>query len=238
MTETEWLACADPKRMLDALRPYSSERKMRLFLCACARRLWPLLTIEEVRSGVEVAEQYADGRAAVGELDAARIRARDAHWREWMSMEGAGAGAPRTEEQRGVLYTLARVHIAAYAAARGDQLHYYNLRLASPGLAAMIAPDEECHRCHLIRDLYCPIRTPVVQSRWLTWNDGAVPRIATAIYESRNLPAGTLDNPSLTVLADALEDGGCDNADILAHCRNGGEHVRGCWVVDLLLGKS
>ena len=42
----------------------------------------------------------------------------------------------------------------------------------------------------------------------------------------------------LPVLADALQDAGCDNADILTHCRSGGEHVRGCWVLDLLLGKS
>jgi hypothetical protein len=39
-------------------------------------------------------------------------------------------------------------------------------------------------------------------------------------------------------LADALEDCGCDNAEILGHCRSGGEHVQGCWVVDLVLGKE
>jgi hypothetical protein len=40
------------------------------------------------------------------------------------------------------------------------------------------------------------------------------------------------------ILADALEDAGCDNADILNHCRGPGPHVRGCWVIDLLLGKE
>ena len=42
----------------------------------------------------------------------------------------------------------------------------------------------------------------------------------------------------MPILADALEDAGCTNQDILNHCRGGGEHVRGCWVVDLLLGKE
>ena len=42
----------------------------------------------------------------------------------------------------------------------------------------------------------------------------------------------------LLILADALEDAGCDNADLLDHCRRPGEHVRGCWVVDALLGKG
>jgi hypothetical protein len=65
-----------------------------------------------------------------------------------------------------------------------------------------------------------------------------VVRLAQAAYEERQMPAGTLDNTRLAVLADALEEAGCDNADILAHCRSGGEHVRGCWVVDLILGKS
>ena len=62
--------------------------------------------------------------------------------------------------------------------------------------------------------------------------------MATAAYEVRTLPAGTLDPDRLAILADALEDAGCTNADVLDHCRGAGPHVRGCWVVDLLLGKS
>ena len=51
------------------------------------------------------------------------------------------------------------------------------------------------------------------------------------MYESRNFAR-------MPTLADALEEAGCTNADILAHCRQPGEHVRGCWVLDLLLGKG
>jgi hypothetical protein len=61
---------------------------------------------------------------------------------------------------------------------------------------------------------------------------------AVACYQERELPSGHLDVTRLAVLADALEDAGCDNGDILQHCRGDGPHVRGCWVVDLLLGKE
>jgi hypothetical protein len=66
---------------------------------------------------------------------------------------------------------------------------------------------------------------------WAAWNDGTIPKLAQAIYEERAFDR-------LPILADALEEAGCDNADILAHCRQPGPHVRGCWVVDLLVGKE
>jgi hypothetical protein len=66
---------------------------------------------------------------------------------------------------------------------------------------------------------------------WLTWNDGTVPKLAQVIYDDRRFS-------DLPILADALEEAGCDDDAIVAHCRGGGEHVRGCWVVDLLLGKK
>jgi hypothetical protein len=66
---------------------------------------------------------------------------------------------------------------------------------------------------------------------WLAWNDGTVVKLAQGIYDDRAFDR-------LPVLADALEEAGCDDADILDHCRRPGEHVRGCWVVDLLLGKK
>jgi hypothetical protein len=65
-----------------------------------------------------------------------------------------------------------------------------------------------------------------------------VPKLARAAYNDRHLPAGTLDATRLAVLADALEEAGCDSADILGHLRGSGPHVRGCWVIDLLLRKE
>ena len=70
----------------------------------------------------------------------------------------------------------------------------------------------------------------------LTFEDVTIRKLAESIYDDRELPSGHLNN--LPILADALEDAGCDNHDILSHCRGPGPHVRGCWVVDLILGKE
>jgi hypothetical protein len=70
------------------------------------------------------------------------------------------------------------------------------------------------------------------------WQTPQVVALAQAAYEQRGLPAGTLDVARLAVLADALEEAGCDQADLLDHLRGPGPHVRGCWAVDLLLGKG
>jgi hypothetical protein len=84
----------------------------------------------------------------------------------------------------------------------------------------------------LIREMFGNPFSPAAGiMAFLSWNDGTVPKLAQTIYDGRAFDR-------LPLLADALEDAGCDDADILSHCRTPGEHVRGCWVVDLLLGKS
>lgn len=76
-----------------------------------------------------------------------------------------------------------------------------------------------------------PFRRAKAVRTWLTWNDATVTKIAQSIYDERRFE-------DLPILADALEDAGCDNEEILRHCREPGEHARGCWVIDLLLGKN
>src|SRR5262249_31770929 len=76
-----------------------------------------------------------------------------------------------------------------------------------------------------------PFRPAAVPAAWLAWRDGTIPRLAQAGYHDR-----AFDH--LPILADALEAAGCADTDILNHCRGPGPHVRGCWVVDLLLGKG
>ena len=84
----------------------------------------------------------------------------------------------------------------------------------------------------IVRDIFgnpfCPV---IVDPTWLARQEAAVARIAQTIYDERRFA-------DMPILADALEEAGCTDADILNHCRQPGEHVRGCWVVDLLLGKS
>ena len=95
-----------------------------------------------------------------------------------------------------------------------------------------IAQPEPNAQCQLLRDIFGnPFQVQVISSSWLASADGTIPRIAEAVYEMRAFE-------QLPILADALEDLGCDNADILNHCRSSGPHVRGCWVLDLLLEKE
>jgi hypothetical protein len=78
-----------------------------------------------------------------------------------------------------------------------------------------------------------PFRPVTLAPGWLT---PQVVALAQAANDQRGLPTGTLDVPRLAVLADALEDAGCTDADLLNHLRGPGPHYRGCWVVDLILG--
>jgi hypothetical protein len=93
--------------------------------------------------------------------------------------------------------------------------------------------------CARIHDIFGnPFRAATLSPAVLAWNDGLVVRLAQSAYDERQLPEGTLDNGRLAILADALEEAGCTVADILGHLRSPGPHVRGCWPVDLVLGKS
>jgi hypothetical protein len=74
-------------------------------------------------------------------------------------------------------------------------------------------------------------RPATIDPVWLTWHDGLLVSMARKMYDSR-------DFTDMPVLADALEEAGCTNQDILNHCRQSGVHVRGCWVVDLLVGRK
>ncbi len=91
---------------------------------------------------------------------------------------------------------------------------------------------EDLSSIALLQDVFGnPFRPVAINPAWLTWNDATVQKIAKALYDERAFDR-------MPILADALEEAGCTNADILAHCRQPKEHVRGCWVVDMLLGKE
>jgi hypothetical protein len=93
-----------------------------------------------------------------------------------------------------------------------------------------LAPEEEfAAQADLLREIFGnPFRPVTFSPQWRT--DTAV-SLARTMYESRDFSA-------MPILADALQDAGCDSAEILDHCRGPGPHVRGCWVVDLVLGKE
>ena len=86
-------------------------------------------------------------------------------------------------------------------------------------------------QCDLLRDIFNPFFRDPVNSNWLTWNNATIPKLAQTIYDDRRYDI-------MPILGDALEDAGCTDSQILDHCRGAGPHVRGCWVVDLILGKE
>jgi hypothetical protein len=84
----------------------------------------------------------------------------------------------------------------------------------------------------LLRDIFAnPFRPVALDPGYLAWSGGSIPKLAQSIYEDRAFDR-------LPILADALLDAGCDDEELMGHCRSDGPHVRGCWGIDLILGKE
>jgi hypothetical protein len=244
MTAAEWEICWNPRAMLGSLPRRASGRKLRLFACACVRRVWHLLPDARSQMAVEVVERFADDAATAEDVAAA--------WAAAAAAVGDDPGGTAT------LNALANAAMAAESAAGADARAIARdascwAVLAAAWFAATQIPDgshkpwgngrartaAEKTQCHLLHDLFGnPFISTTFDPRWRTWNDHTVVRLAAAAYDHRELPSGLLDNARLAILADALEEAGCTDPAILQHLRAGGEHVRGCHVLDALLGKS
>jgi hypothetical protein len=83
----------------------------------------------------------------------------------------------------------------------------------------------------LLRDIFAPFHSGLFDPSWRAWNGAALVNLAQTIYEERAFDR-------LPILADALEDAGCTNQELIAHCRGTGPHYRGCWAVDAVLAKG
>src|SRR5262249_48028181 len=108
-------------------------------------------------------------------------------------------------------------------------------RLSAVALADSTRPDRRRQRARqaaLLREIFGnPFRPVVIDPLWLSANDSAALDLARMIDETGNFHA-------MPILADALEEAGCADSDVLWHCRHGNNHVRGCWLLDVLLGKA
>jgi hypothetical protein len=239
MTAAEWLACTDPRRMLALLHGKASERSLRLFACACCRRMWDWLSEARSRQAVEMAERYADGEVDGVELYGTSRLAENAAEMLMASAVTAGEEAQANAAFAALHVTLGGDEMADYASSNASSAAFH-AATANNALSAADARDtESLMQTHILRDIFSiPFRTVTISPFWLRWNDAAVVRLAQAAYDNRILPTGTLDNTRLAILADALEEAGCTDEQILTHLRSGGEHYRGCWGLDTLLGKS
>lgn len=248
MTEAEWLACTDPQPMLEFLRRKASDRKVRLFAVACCRRIWSSLEHEEFRDAVRKAESFADGLADRAEMLQAHEKAR-AIFPKLHDGKDNGPGAALTASSfpappKSLLERIADAFDPPWwedELDKGDPLGpaLVTARRAAQAAAhlqgqrnvldapATIAEHRE--QTALVHCLFGnPFRPPPVCAAWLTRE---VRALADGVYAEHAFDR-------MPLLADALEASGCTNAEMIEHCRSGREHARGCWVVDLLLGKE
>ena len=215
MTEIEWESSTDPAPMLQFVRGKASDRKLRLFAAAAFGRLTALLPDPRQRRGIEVLEELAEGTVT---LDACRGIA-----------YAVRHAIPPDEWTPGLPPPTVHSHYTAL-------MLFREFRSSSIGLHAVHAADgladgagERHDQARLMRCIFGnPFRSKTVDVRWL---DPAVVSLARAIYEGRAFDR-------LPILAEALEANKCDDSDVLTHCRGEGPHIRGCWVIDALLGKT
>jgi hypothetical protein len=267
MTEAEWLTCANPQQMLEFLSGKVSDRKLRLFACACCRRLWDFLT-KACGKAVQAAEDYSEGLLGWEKLEQLGRRARQesGFGQRWSGLQdklkAIASGA--------ACYTT----LGAGIAAAGAACHAAGA-LTVLGLEAVGATDEVMiigmweerlrvrwlHRAHgkaakareRVREarvtearedawwsarqeqaelLRCIVGNPFrLDTLPLSWRTQETVALAQDIFDRRQFE-------ELPILADALEEVGCTDPEILSHLRGPGPHVRGCWVLDLLLGKE
>ena len=220
MTEQEWLACTHSGSMLLFLENRRSYRKFRLFAVACCRRIWPLMPEQRSRQIVEVAERDADDVADPEELvevlDAAPVDL------EGIDATEAAAYAAVCDDVQS-----AAGLSADYAAAAADEVSFSPLPRKITWGTGGIA--ERAAQAELLRCIFGnPFRPLTLNPSWVT---PTVTGLVETIYQERAFDL-------LPILADALEEAGCDNSDILHHCRGNTSHARGCWVVDLLLARN
>jgi hypothetical protein len=224
MTEADWLVCPHPEPMLLFLGARLSRRKQVLLTCGSfylhrktddSEYPWEL-------QAREVAERFVDGTTTLEEVD--RVRA---------VVEQALADDPYpTDLMHNTLPDRGGRAVNLLRLACGEinsllEIPRGDMPYVCPFPYYGSSPREE----DLLRDVFgSPFsQAPVIDPTWLSWTDGTVDKLARGIYEERAFDR-------MPILADALEDAGCSDESILAHCRGPGPHIRGCHALDLLLG--
>jgi hypothetical protein len=246
MTPDGWNHCGTPRKMTPLL--WASEkargRPWGLFTIACSRRIWPSLG-RGCHRVVETAERLADGQANRDDLEKAVRASRELPgWAVsldgWFTMRRAfRAPLPRHTVSAATVLLVAEAAVASpeEAIAQEDEEAWITMLCRTMKRGRRSA--ERRGQCALLRCVFgTPSQLPALDRSRLGLNDGLVLNFARAAYDDRRLPEGTLDPGRLAVLADALEEGGCVDADVLAHLRSPVPHVRGCHTLDLVLGKS
>lgn len=209
MTEAEWLACDDPLAVIQAAGDRATGRKVRLFCVACCRQVLPLAPAARQKSANAILAVAE--RFADGDATKAERVAAEKKARNTYPMVRFALAATCTPTDA---FYAAR-HAGEFATHGPKGVRYEATQAALAGLARDIVGPPAPRRIGLDPKH----RTP------------AVIGLARGMYETGDLGP-------LPVLAAALEEAGCSDAAVLGHCRSTEPHVRGCWVVDLVLGNE
>lgn len=265
MTESKWLACTDPNLMWSAITSKISERKRRLFAVACCRWIWkdlhhdarraavirwhqqirayftecevddPVDAVNEAESGLAVAERFADGLASQSELEASYEVARKAvDSADSVSEMIVNESFPKGANKRVARERSEQEYRAAYSTyattAPGTLGDPYWL---GANIDYLRYPDSQdsypLEQVRLLREIFSDLIRKIRFKK--SWRTSTVMALANGIYDEK-----VFDR--IPILADALQDAGCDSEEILNHLRQPEEHCRGCWALDLVLGKS
>jgi hypothetical protein len=229
VTEAEWLACQNPIAPVAFVAPTADPRKMRLFLCACGARVLAATpqdrrlfrgyyagSFEQLERALGVVEQFAEGRVGIDALEQARGEARDALYVPGHIDYGGETGLWR--------------EVAAVEAAAQDSLLFAVEACLRATHGYLPQADEERWQAAVLRDVFGNPFRPVEFDP--VWRTDTAQTLARQMYELRDFGA-------MPILADALQDAGCETEDVLNHCRDASHlHVRGCWVLDAVLGRD
>ena len=220
MTEEDWLKEQNRAQwmigQLESLRFHRTKigrRKLRLYAVACGWIVADLLPDERLRKAIETAEKFADEYSSKDDLATIRIKVDPLR-----SSLGPYRNAPINQ------HVAIDMAVATTEASPRDAAFYMTATVMP-----LAGQQPDTTLCSLLR---CIIGNPFRPVAFAPeWRTTVAVGIAAQIYESREFG-------NLPVLADALEEAGCDHPVVLAHCREPGEHARGCWVVDGVLGKG
>jgi hypothetical protein len=216
VTEVEWETCTDPATMLICLRGRASKRQYGLFCVACARD--ELDRAQKTQQCLNFGDPVSDSAVSL-------------YWDRDRGYEAAILSAEAEADAGKPLFISTKWFVSWPIGEESawTALGYDPDGFELPERIAKAIQGYQTHPAVYLRDIFGnPFRQTVVDPVWRT---ETVLSLARSMYESREFGA-------MPILADALQDAGCDKADILDHCRGPGPHVRGCWVVDLILGKE
>jgi len=242
--EAAWFTCTDPRPMCALLRGKERGRKFRLFASACCRRVAHLLTDDRSHHALDVFERFLDGELTMKEYADGERAAADACAAQ-ARIAGGNESAHRTSEADRVrlfasMFAAQAVTdcfgpVASAATDCCGALRGYDTadirdeaRMRETG--DRIEAAERAAQAELLRDIFGNPVYPIALDP--VWRTGTVVALARKMYAAR-------DFGSMPDLADALQDAGCENERVLNHCRYSDRtHTRGCWLIDLVLGKT